>query len=284
MTRDGANKITVQLWDVTSGKATHTVAADQQYLHGVAFAPDSKTLATIGWLDVRFHDVTTGRERSRTKNEKQMIAAAVAFTPDSKTLATADMYCGALHRWDTTTGEPRPQPEGHSSRWPGTAAFAPDGRRVATSGSLDGTLRVWETATGRLLTQIRRSPRSVIAGSFSGDGQTLFSCWDDKLMVSDAATGRELHVWKSVDPDKPNAYRQVAGMYLSADRSKLIAVGQSMDPQGASDSELVGWDTATYKQQFRRPMPSSTNFWIAVSVDAGLLALPAPDHGDRASK
>jgi sugar lactone lactonase YvrE len=205
-----------------------------------------------------------------------MIAATVAFSPDSKTLATAEMYCGALHRWDVATGEPRPQPEGHSSHWPGTAAFSPDGQRVATNGQMDGTLRVWETATGRLLAQVRRPKRSVYACAFSADGRTLFSCWDDRLIVSEGATGRQLHDWKPEDPDQPTVvHPQVVGMHLSGDRRKLIALSQRIDPQSALDCALTGLDTTTHKQLFRRQLAPNTNFWIAVSVDAGLLALPA---------
>jgi RNA polymerase sigma factor (sigma-70 family) len=278
LTRGAANKITVQRWDLTTGEAAPAVAADQKYLHAVAFTPDSKTLATIGWLDVRFWDAASGRERGRTKSDGRMFAAAVSFSPDSKTMAAAEMYCGALHLWDVPTGEHRPQPEGHSSHWLGTAAFSPDGQHVATNGRIDGTLRVWDAATGRLLMQVRRSPRSVFACAFSADGRTLYSCWDDKLIVSDAATGRELRVWKPDDPDKPNVARQLMGMYLSDDRRKLMAVSQSMDPQPLPVCSLVGWDTATRKQLFRRRLASSANFWIAVSVDAGLLALPAADH------
>jgi RNA polymerase sigma factor (sigma-70 family) len=194
------------------------------------------------------------------------------FTADGKTLATAEMYCGALHLWDVATGEPKPQPEGHSTHWPGTAAFSPDGQRVATPGSLDGTLRIWEAGTGRLLTHVRRSPRSVLGCGFSADGQTLFSCWDDKLIVSDSATGREVHAWKPNDPDKPTEDRQAIGMYLSEDRRKLIAFGRIPDPRAKPDCWLIGWDTATRKQLFRRWLPHGDSFWIAVSADAGLLA------------
>src|SRR5262249_40222691 len=75
----------VQLWDVTTGKATYRVAADQGDLAAVVFAPDGNTLATIGRNDVRCWDVATGRERSRAQGVPSF-APCAAFSPDGKTM------------------------------------------------------------------------------------------------------------------------------------------------------------------------------------------------------
>src|SRR5262249_7977640 len=99
---DAASRELVQLWDVASGKVTPTPAKDQEYLANVGFSPDGKTLATIGWNDVRFWDTASGRERSRAKGVANF-GVRVAFAPDSKTLVTMERYSGTLHRWDVGT-------------------------------------------------------------------------------------------------------------------------------------------------------------------------------------
>jgi WD40 repeat protein len=67
----------------------HRVAADQKYLDAVFFAPDGKTLATVGWWDIRFWDVVTGRETGRTNGGGRSFGPAIAFSPDGKTLAAS---------------------------------------------------------------------------------------------------------------------------------------------------------------------------------------------------
>jgi RNA polymerase sigma factor (sigma-70 family) len=144
--RDAADKTAVRLWDLTTGKAAQTIATDHKNLFAVAFTPDSKTLATIGtWSEVRFWDVASGRERSRTKNEGRPFVASVAFTPDSRTMIAAEMHSGCLHLWDVATGELKPQPEGHS-HWPGPAVFSPDGKLLATASGGEHSILLWDLA------------------------------------------------------------------------------------------------------------------------------------------
>ncbi len=268
LSRNVANKESVQVWDLTTGKAIHTVAADQKFLHAVAFTPDGKTLATVGWQEVRFWDTVGGQERGRTKSEGRLFAASVSFTPDGKTMAAGEMYGGTLHLWDLATGERKSEPAGHSTNWPERAAFSSDGKRVATFGGLDGTIHVWDATTGRPLTRIRRSPRNVKACAFSPDGRTLVSCWFDTLLLCDAANGRELRAPDVYDPDQPNIPLRGEHLQLSEDGRIVMAFG---------GGKIAGWDAVTWKQRFRRPLAFQGQYWIA-SADADMLALP---HAER---
>jgi WD40 repeat protein len=83
--QDAPRREVVQLWDVKTGKVVHTLAKDQEYLANVALSPDGKTLATIGWNDVRFWDTASGKERCRAKGVANF-GVRVAFSPDSRTL------------------------------------------------------------------------------------------------------------------------------------------------------------------------------------------------------
>src|SRR5262249_4920083 len=157
------------------------------------------------------------------------------------------------------------------------------GERVATSGGIDGMIRVWEAATGQMLTRIRRSPRPAAACAFSADGRTLFSCWEDELLLSDAATGHELHVLKPNDPGRPTIPQQGECMYLSDDRRKAIVFSRGTTPTNFEDWLLTGWDTTTRKQLFCRPLAFHGSSHFTVSADAALLALPATKPGGTPS-
>jgi RNA polymerase sigma factor (sigma-70 family) len=280
-----ADKNTLQLWDLTTGEARSIFTGDQRRLASAAFTRDGKTLATIGQQEVHFWDTASGRERGRLKGEgRSFNTSAVAFAPDGKTLATMEGLCGAIHLWNVATGELRPGPEGHSTNWVRTPVFSPDGKRVTTSGGLDCTIRVWETKSGRPLALLRGSPSTVLQCALSADGRTLVSCWDDKLLLSDAATGRELHVLET------NDWRQHKGranmrMHVSNDGRKAIVFRSVSESGGAgaapagggfeSDWLITCWDTTKRKQLFRRQLAyhdSERN--LAVSPDAKIFALP----------
>jgi RNA polymerase sigma factor (sigma-70 family) len=287
LTRGAADKRTMQLWDLTTGKAKRIAGGDQQHLSSVAFTADSKTLATIGRQEVRFWDTASGRERGRLKGEGWSFnPSAVSFAPDGKTLAAMEDLGGAIHLWDVATGELKPEPEGHSTSVFHLPAFSLDGKRLATSGGMDGTIRVWETASGRQLALLRRSPSSVLECAISADGRTLVSCWDDRMLLSDADTGRELHVLEANDWRQLNQ-RPNTSMHVSSDGRKAIVLrprklsaagGGGAAPGGGSftnDWLMTCWDTTARKQLFRRQLAyHGSDREIAVSPDATIFALP----------
>jgi RNA polymerase sigma factor (sigma-70 family) len=281
-----ADKNTLLLWDLTTGKTKRIFTGDQQRLASAIFTADSKTLATIGQQEVRFWDTASGRERGRLKGEgRSFNPSAVSFAPDGKTLAAMEGLCGTIHLWDVATGELKPEPEGHSTSWFRPQAFSPDGERVATSGGMDGTIRIWETASGRQLALLRRSPSSVLDCAISADGRTLVSCWDDRVLLSDAATGRELHVLEVNDWRRLNQ-RPNMRMHVSSDGRKAIVLrnanGSATGGAGAAgggpftnDWLMTCWDTTARKQLFRRQLAyHGSEREIAVSPDATVFALP----------
>jgi WD40 repeat protein len=157
-------KNAVQLWDVTSGKVKHTVAAEQEKVIAAAFAPDGKILATVGVSDVRLWDVSTGRERSRMSwglppEQKRFrmsggpsFGHAVAFSRDGETLVTWETYSGAIHLWDVATGALKPEPPGHTKE-PAMLRFR------QTDGALT-TLRAATVRRSSLSPEVGTSPRS----------------------------------------------------------------------------------------------------------------------------
>ncbi|MBI1914624.1 MAG: sigma-70 family RNA polymerase sigma factor [Planctomycetes bacterium] len=267
----------VELWDAQTGKALHTLNNDQKNLTRVVFTADGKTLATVGRLDVRFWDVTTGRERGRAQAKGRSFAESVAFSPDGKTLASSEDFSSTtIDLWDVAKGRLKPQPVGHWTRPYGTVS--PDSRRVATGGGVDGTVRLWDLETGDSRVLIQR-PERVRGIAFSPDGRLLYSTGaDDEVWVSDAITGERRHVIKLEDPERPDTYQSAIAMHLFDDGKTLVAFSyyhpkHNQSGQRYEDTLITGWDTATRKQLFRRRYPG-TEYRNAVSADGRVLALP----------
>jgi WD40 repeat protein len=269
----------IQFWDTTTGKTLRTLVSGQNFVFTILFAPDGKTLATAGWREIRFWDVTTGKQRSRSEGPASE-TEKVAFSGDGKTLATAERSTAAFHLWDVRTGKRKPEPPGQTGRPYGT--FSPDGRHLYTTGGSDGTIHLWNTAAGNSLLQIQRRVRDI---AFSADGRALFSL-EGNLWVSDSASGEKQHEIKLHDPDRPDTYQQPDSIYLSADRKTLVAFSHYYPKKNGGPQNyeklITGWDTATYKQLFRRSRLGG-EYWIAVSADCRMLAVPgsklAPEFG-----
>jgi RNA polymerase sigma factor (sigma-70 family) len=281
----------LQVWSLTTGQARLIATGDQEHLASAAFSADGKTLATIGHSEVRFWDTASGQERGRLKGGSQSFStSAVAFAPDGKTQATMENHGDAIHLWDLATGGPKPGPEGHSSGWVRMPVFSPDGQRVTTSGGLDGTIRVWETTSGRQVALLRRSPSSVLHCALSADGRTLVSCWDDALVLSDAATGREQHVLETNDWRRHNG-RPNVGMLVSGDCRKAFVfrnvsgLGLGAGGAGAGGAgfesiwEITGWDTTRRERLFRRQLAYAGGPRdLVISPDGKILAVPGENR------
>ncbi len=139
----------VSLLDVLAEPDRGVLATPGDSVSAVAFSPDGKMLATVGYhARIRLWDVATRRQIGAPISADGYYLSAVAFSPDGKMLATASDD-GTARLWDVATqqqiGAPMTAASGDFLAW---VTFSPDGATLATGGG-DGTARLWDVAFPR---------------------------------------------------------------------------------------------------------------------------------------
>lgn len=211
-----------RVWDTDSGKELVRFGGATRLLHGIAYSPDGKRIATAGNDGVVIlWDGNLGTEQSRFSHAGAV--RAVNFTPDGSRLMTYTQEGGAsrAYLWDIAIGQPR---AAMALGDPGAVKrlqFSGDHSLAATSG-VDNTIRIWDTATGR---ELRRFdvPRDPDTGSASfdlaSDGKRL--AWRDAdgrtLQVRSVTTGV---LAARLEHDEP-----VGRLELSGNGNRVLAYG-----------------------------------------------------------
>jgi WD40 repeat protein len=140
---------------------------------GVAFSPDSRRVAALGYDGrIRIWELRRAAE-ARTLLEFPGMSAAVAFHPNRPTLAaTLHIRLNERERRDEVCildlegNELRRLPAGR------TVAYHPDGTRLATI-TAEGTAVLWDVADGREIRAFSIAPDSCHVLAFSRDGRRL---------------------------------------------------------------------------------------------------------------
>jgi WD40 repeat protein len=221
--RDGAG--TVWLWDVVARKELAPLPHGHEDIDGVAFAPDSRTLVTVGrWrigepvtlqegVRVRLWDVATAKELSCFDVSEGSCEWSLCFAPDGQAIALGERD-GTINLWDPITGQEHVTY--HTGPGPFDLAFSPDGGFLA-AGTRERNRRAWDLAEYvplRVAKTIYPDPRATtvfdrhsgkalfhlpgcIFPTFSADGRTLytFSLDSDAIAVWDVPPRRVLPPW-----------------------------------------------------------------------------------------
>lgn len=191
-TRYGA----VHLWTLPDLKDSGEFQAIPDTIWGMAFSPDSRTLALASESVVRadgrpsaarLFDVATYQELKSFVGQPLNAARSVSFSPDGNLLVVGNYGGPGVQVWNVATGEVRATILSHSSC---SAAFSPDGKSIASIDRL-GKLQVWTWDGTQVQERFSQNVGGELPLAFSADSARLVT-GGPAVRVWDAATGLEV--------------------------------------------------------------------------------------------
>jgi WD40 repeat protein len=209
------------------------------YVHGLAFSPDSKRLATSnaghGWGGshdggVLLWDTASGKLLRELKTSSEGVGR-VAVSPDGHWLAAQTR--SGVRVWDLRSGRESAANEAahRGSIWQVVVAR---GGLMATSGD-DHTVRLWDAATGKQRHALRHLG-SVASIALSPDGSKLVSSSsDDAVRLWDTAGGKVIYKL----PGHGRLGRLRRPVAFTPNGKRFLSFGDDFD--------LRVWDVATGK-------------------------------------
>jgi RNA polymerase sigma factor (sigma-70 family) len=251
------------LWDVATGKEIRRLNEQVNSLHGVAFAPDGKTVAAADEAAVvHLWETATGKARTPT-GAHQGGVQSIALTPDGKTAVSAGRD-GMVRVWGLEKKE-EVRCFGAGITVESSAALSPDGKLTA-AGGLDRRLYLWETATGKEVRRFEGHTDAVRASAFSPDGKLLASGGHDQtIRLWDVASGKEVRQLR-----EHQAW--IRCLAFSPD-GRLLA-------SGSGDNSVRLWDVAT-GEELRKQGHSLLVTNVVFSPDGRTLASSSRDDAIR---
>jgi len=255
----GGDEATITIWNLKTHTLAHVLKDRAYSVRAVAVSPDSQTVATGSFGEVRLWDIHTGLE-VRTFREHASHIAAVAFSNDGKTLASGN-YLGTIKLWNVADGAELRTLSGHASEIK-TVAFSPDGKGLA-SGGTDQTIKFWDLANGSEVRTLSGHATAAFSVAYSRNGKTMLAgSIDHTVKLWDLTTG-ELRS-------------------LSGHSAEILSLAFSPNGRllasGSADNSIKLWDVSSGTRLFDLAWDSTVVGSVAFSPDGKILAGGSDDH------
>lgn len=275
---------TVKLWDLGNGRELATYrghaaeparGADVVKVGGVAFAPDGKTVASVGGANLHLWEAETGKVVKVVpvvENDDRPLKS-VAFAPDGKAVAVGGDD-GIVRVYDVPGGKLTFKSGGRNARIE-RVAFSPNGKLVGVADSLGkvGVYAPGQPNPMALSADVVERGGPCLGVAFSADGRAVLTGGADNKART--TTGPNPDGTASPDTLKPGKEYlghtdAVTDLALTADGKTLVT--------GSDDRTVRVWsvEKATQLRLFQGHMAGVTA--VAVRAD-GRQAASAGDDG-----
>ncbi len=152
-------------------------AADQDFIHALAFHPSGNLLASAGYRTVKLW--TRAENSQRQKFALSEAATAAALSTDGKLLAVG-LPDNSIQVYQTADGAAAVKLTGHTAAVTGLQ-FSADGTQVF-SASKDKTVRLWTVADGKQAAELG-TPAEILSLALATDGKRIFTGHADNSLV-----------------------------------------------------------------------------------------------------
>jgi len=232
-------------------------------VRGIAFSPDSRTLASVNGDNIALWDVPTGQQVRQLRDSMQ-IATCLSFSGDGHILASG-YDDGTIILWDVANGT-------INHRWKGAdgeiykLAFSPDSAILA-SGAYDSIVQLWDTSKGQPVGSLHgHTDGPVYDVAFSSDGNTLASgAYDGTVILWDTGSKTSRQVVEGTG----GAIRSIAFLpsggvlVFGTDNGQIVALN-------VSDGKQLNVLQAQENSAYYRLAFSPNGHTLLTSSDAGV--------------
>jgi WD40 repeat protein len=204
---------TVRVWDIGVASLFRS-----EFVSSMAYSPDGKTLAAVGFDHIMVGDIASGRLKFSIAPDKDGVFEQVVFSPDGRHLLAHELTSTGV--WDAADGRRIAKFGGFSIV---SAAFSGDGRRVVTAYG-NGVARIWDAADGRLLAALKGAAAKINAAAFLPDGKLVTAGEDKTVRLWDARTGAMVRILATAD-------RPFLAIAVSPNGAQIAANDDHMDDE-----------------------------------------------------
>ena len=230
-------------------------------VHGLAFSPDGKRLASSSWdHTIKLWDVAGGNELQTLRGHPAFVDC-VSFSGDGKRLASAS-WRRDVRVWDAESGNELLNVANGGNR----VAFNPDGRQLAAV-SVDHIVKILDAANGHSSRRFLGHNEKVNALAFDPDGNRLATAsWDKTVKIWDTQVDQKARsCWGIARVSRRSLSVPMANIWRRRTRPDRQVVGRSDGKAGPDLARTFAaragcrleWGRETFGDVRRRPYGSS---------------------------